>query len=153
MGSRDRISAIVLLTLSVMVCIGALGYGLGTFSTPGTGFFPFLLGILIGFLSILMLAHAKRGEEVKESAKSPWPGIEGRKKVLAIVAALGGYGFLLEKLGYSLTTFLLFVLLLKGIQPQKWYLAMGVALLASLGSYALFQVGLQVELPRGFLGM
>jgi len=66
---------------------------------------------------------------------------------------LGGYGFLLEKLGYSLTTFLLFVLLLKGIQPQKWYLAMGVALLASLGSYALFQVGLQVELPRGFLGM
>ena len=153
MGSRDRLSSIALLILSILVCIGAAGYGLGNFSNPGTGFFPFLLGVLIGFLSLLILARTKSDKQEKKDERSSRPGAGGQKKVFSILIALVAYGLLLEELGYTLATFLLFVLLLKGIQPQKWYTAIGVALLASLGSYALFQIGLHVELPRGFLGI
>ena len=153
MGSRDRVSALVLLILSVAVCLGAADYGLGDFHSPGTGFFPFLLGAFIGILSLLMLARAKseRRERVGEKTLRAKGG--GQRKVFCILLALVAYALLLERLGYTPTTFLLFVILLRGIQPQRWPVAIGAALFGSLGSYSLFQLALHVELPRGLLGM
>jgi uncharacterized membrane protein len=80
-------------------------------------------------------------------------GNERKKKVLYLVLALASYGLVLERLGYTLTTILLFIFILKGISSQKWYVALVGSLFASLGSYIIFHLALKIQLPAGFAGM
>lgn len=148
---QEVISSLILLSISILTCFGASRLQIGSFDNPGSGFFPLVLGVIIGFLSLLMLASTKFGKGVAEEEPKLWSG-PGRKKVLYLLIALIFYGLLLETLGYTLTTFFLFIFLLGGIYPQKWYVVIGGALFASIGSYAIFQLGLMVQLPRGFLG-
>jgi hypothetical protein len=147
---QEFISGLILLAISALTCVGATHLQIGSFSDPGSGFFPFVLGAVIGFLSLLIVATAKFGKEAKKERKL-WSG-PGRKKVVYLLLSLTFYGLLLETLGYTLTTFFLFIFLLGGIYPQKWYVVIVGALFASIGSYALFEIGLMVQLPRGPLG-
>jgi hypothetical protein len=148
---QEMISSVILLIISGFTCFGASRLQIGSFDNPGSGFFPLVLGMIVGFLSLLMLATTKFGKGVAEEERKLWSG-PGRKKVLYLLIALIFYGLLLETLGYTFTTFLLFISLLGGVYPQRWYVVIGGALFASIGSYVIFQVGLMVQLPRGFLG-
>jgi len=58
----------------------------------------------------------------------------------------------LERLGFVLTVFLLILLLMRSVQPQKWKIAVFYALACALGSLVLFNFLLKTPLPRGFLG-
>ncbi len=153
MSKRDRISSISLLILSIAICIGASRLHMGSFNNPGSGFFLFFLGAVVGGLSlVLFIKTFFEGGTIAETSK-PKEGGAGKLKVFLILGALAAYALFLDRLGFTLTTFLLFILLLKGVHPQKWTIALGGALAASLGSYAIFQLGLNVQLPRGFFGM
>ena len=55
----------------------------------------------------------------------------------------------LEPLGYPLSTFLLVLLMLRPASRRRLVPALGLALLAAGGSYALFAVWLKVPLPPG----
>jgi hypothetical protein len=48
-------------------------------------------------------------------------------------------------------TFLVVVFMLRVLEPRRWPLALGVAGLASGGSYVLFDLWLKVPLPPGVL--
>jgi putative tricarboxylic transport membrane protein len=148
---KEIISGFILLAISVWTCISATHLQIGSFANPGSGFFPFVLGMVTGFLSLVMLVIARFGKREAQEERKLWSG-PGRKKVLYLLIALIFYGLVLETLGYTLTTFLLFIFLLAGVYPQRWYVVIGGALFASLGSYVIFQLGLTVQLPRGFLG-
>ena len=97
---------------------------------------------------ILINALRKRAEKVKEF----WEDRTRRHKVALTLIFILIYGVLLEPLGFLLTTFLTVGLLVKFIYPQKWKTVIACALLTSLGSYLIFQVLLEAELPRGFMG-
>jgi presenilin-like A22 family membrane protease len=153
MKASDRVSSIVLLILSLLVCLGASRLHIGSFKHPGSGFVPFLLGTVIGFLSLLILIKSTFGKRDIKGEPKLWSSAEGVKKVFYVLVGLVSYGLLLERLGHLITTFLLFILLLRGINPQKWYITILGALFASVGSYAIFQLGLKVQLPKGFWGM
>ena len=148
---RDIISSAFILLLSILTCVGASRLQIGSFSAPGSGFFPFVLGVAMGGFSLVLLLKAGFEREIVRG-KELWWGPRGIK-VLLLIFSLVLYGFFVERLGYTFTTFLLFIFLLRGINPQKWYVVIGGALFASLGSYAMFQLALKVQLPRGFLGM
>ena len=82
----------------------------------------------------------------------PFPGLwQGRRwqKTILILASLTVYTFLLEPLGYLATTLLLMVYLFKGIEPQKWGVAIFGALVSSGVTYVLFKTLLQIQLPSG----
>ena len=139
-----------MLMLSIVTCYGAWKLRLGSLSQPDAGAFPFLLGIVIGSLSLLILIKTKFEKQASEAAHRIWSGSGGKKKVFFILLALIVYGLLLERAGYPLTTFLLFILLLRG---HKWHIMIGSAVVASVGSYILFRIALHVDLPQGFLGI
>ncbi len=52
---------------------------------------------------------------------------------------------------FSLSTMILLVFLFKAIEPQKWSVALGGALITSLLSFVIFARWLDVQLPRGIL--
>lgn len=153
MRSLDRVSGTILLILSILICLGSIRYGFGSLNNPGPGFFPFVLGMVVGLLSLLIVVKPKYEKHQANGSQKLWPGAGGLTRIFCILLALVSYGILLEKLGYTLTTFIMFILLIRGIIPQKWYIVIGGALLASIGSYVLFKLALQIELPRGLIGI
>jgi hypothetical protein len=150
MRTDDRVSCIVLLILSILICLGSMKYHIGSLNKPDAGTFPFVLGIVTASLSILILVKTKFEKGVAEEKQKLWSGAQGKTKVLYILLALVAYGLLLERLGYTLTIFILFLFLLKG---HKWKFVIGWSLIASVGSYVLFHIALHVELAQGFLGI
>ncbi len=73
-------------------------------------------------------------------------------KVSPVLILLVLYAVLLDTLGFLIVTFLLIFLLLEVIYRRKWWVGLITALAGSLGSYLIFQVWLQSQLPKGLLG-
>jgi hypothetical protein len=51
-----------------------------------------------------------------------------------------------------LTTFLLLSFLLGWIEQASWTRSLGVAAVAALGSFAVFELWLKIRLPKGIVG-
>jgi putative tricarboxylic transport membrane protein len=66
-----------------------------------------------------------------------------------MLGTLLGYVWLLEPVGYVLTTLGLFVILLRWVGQRSWTVTWVVAILAAGGSYLLFARWLLVSLPTG----
>jgi Tripartite tricarboxylate transporter TctB family len=78
-----------------------------------------------------------------------WKRFWWDRKVGALLVVLGGYVFLLDSLGYLLSTFLLVLFMLRWIDTQRWAIALGMAAITSAGSYVVFAIWLSIPLPRG----
>ncbi len=153
MKADDRVSGAFLVVVAVAVCLQAIHYKIGSFQAPAGGFFPLLLGLLVGTLSIaLFFQGVLSRHEVQAPSETLWV-VLSRKRVWYIVLALVAYGLLLETLGFLLATFAVFTFILRAVEPQKWWVCTVGGLAASVGCYALFYLALGVPLPRGILGL
>jgi Na+-transporting NADH:ubiquinone oxidoreductase subunit NqrB len=134
--------------LSAVICFESFKLGLGTFSNPASGLFPFLTGAILGSLSVIWLV-------INLLPGAHWEGIKISISWRRVVPMLGGlflYSILFEFLGFFLATFLLIISLLKGIERRSWVSSGLVALGISIFSYVVFRIWLRVQLPEGFFG-
>ena len=143
--SRDRASAFVWLGLAILVAVQSYALKLGTLHQPGPGFFPFWGAIVLGLLSMVLLVGA-RSRRVSDSA----PGARSWMPLI-VAGGLLAYVLLLEPLGFVMVTFL-FLLFLFRLVRRGWLVSGLVALTGTAACYALFQLWLKSQLPRGPLG-
>jgi len=131
--------------------MGALHQGLMFKGAPGPGFLPLLtgLGLIVLSLFVLIPALAHRGQQSSEPL-FPEPG--SLRKLISASVALFGYGFALDYLGYTLTTFVFMFFVSRLIEPKRWPATALLALATAVLSYLLFVVLLDVQLPAGPLG-
>jgi len=121
----------------------------GSFANPGPGFLPLSVGIIMFLLSLILFVQSFLRREGGEKAVL----VKGATaRVLLILASLIVYGLLLESLGFILTTFLLMGFLLLAIGSQRIVLALLISLFSAIGCYAVFQLWLEVQLPKGIFG-
>jgi len=149
--SKEEGSSLVWLGLAILICIGSLRLSLGSFQNPGPGFFPFIAGLVVGVLSVMVYFQARRAASSAKETKQPlWTNPGGVKKVVLTTIALLVYAIGMDYLGFLISTFIFFVFLLRTIEPQRWGLVILESLLASGISYVIFEIWLQAQLPRGF---
>ncbi len=137
------------MTISAAVVFLSSKLPFGGFASPGAGFLPFLVGILMFLLSLILFVQSllKGDKEVKVLwAKG------GTGRVLLILLSLVFYGLFLDMLGFILMTFLLMSFLLLAVGRQRKLFVIPLALSSALGCYAVFQVWLNVLLPKGIFG-
>jgi putative tricarboxylic transport membrane protein len=150
MTNRDTISGLFLTLLSAGACIMAYRLGLGTGSKPGPGLAPFGITALLGLMSIYLLLkgvlQATREQKNTEAAAKL-----ALKKPVIILVILAGYGVFFNILGFSLSNFLLMMLLVWVVGRQKLRLALIVSLLTAASAYLLFVVAFGLPLPQGSL--
>lgn len=128
---------------------------------PGDAFFPRLvLGILIICLSVLIirdllkiLRSSRRVDRPISVEKHYFEGNIAR--LITVIVATIGYGFMLPRVGFELCTFLLLVGLLL-IETSASLLAetpkiLSIALVFTTIAYAIFVLGLGISLPLLFL--
>jgi putative tricarboxylic transport membrane protein len=144
MSKRDIGVAALTLIFGVAAAHESAKLPFGTVRNPGPGFFPWWTSVVLDVLALILLAQAltRRSTAVGKGS--------GRiAKVAALLIVLGTYIFLLDPLGYLLSTFLLVLFMLRAIDTQRWAVALGVAAVTSVGSYVIFAIWLSIPLPRG----
>jgi putative tricarboxylic transport membrane protein len=119
---------------------------LGTPLEPMPGFVPLLVGIFLLCVSIVHLVYALRGKDrAMDRMGEMW------KRPAYVIAGLLAYSFVLDTAGYLIATTALSCLIIRIFEPDSWWKPLAIAVGASLASYLLFDLVLEVNLPHGFL--
>ena len=144
----DRILNLFWLFFGLFLMVEGRRLHLGELRRPGSGLFPFLIGIFLVSVSLVLLFQTvyhkhERREETKRT---------GYRNLLLCLFSLYTYVLLLEPLGFLLTTFFFIIFLLKMIEQKGWILVVATALATAVVSYIFFEMGLRAALPKGMLG-
>jgi putative tricarboxylic transport membrane protein len=145
----DKFTAVFWLGFSIFICIESYRLDIGSYHAPGPGFFPFLLGIIMGILSTILLTLSFGEKDVEEHVFNQVK----LRNIVVVLAALFIYAFFFTTIGFIVSTFV-FVLILIGIVERKnWYIVILVSVTSSLLSYLIFKIWLQSNLPKGMFGL
>ncbi|HZP68975.1 MAG TPA: tripartite tricarboxylate transporter TctB family protein [Pseudolabrys sp.] len=157
MLSRDGVSGLVCLAISVILMTQTFGLPPATIVPIGPAFYPRVVLSLVIVLSVILIALDVRAMRIARAAAAPAVTTTGSapnyRLVLATFIEFGLYVLLLPLLGFRIATFL-FVLSLQVTlewprSGRHWALAILVAAATSLVCYLVFQDYLSVLLPRG----
>ena len=149
----NRISLVRLILFSLIIfsgvySIGAIQLKIGTPTMPGPGFMPLLLGISLSGASIISLVMSYSGKSggEKKDCKEKVLSVSILKKPLLMCTVVILYALVLNHLGYVISVFLLMMVLFKGIDPQKWLIALFAAALTTIVSYFIFIYWLGIQI-------
>lgn len=145
--NADRYVALCCTILGLAISASSYQIGLGNIKAPDAGLFPFLIGLAIILLGLILFREGGKPHEKAHIIGARWANL------LFITGILVFYALALDWLGFVLTTFIFMILILKVIEPQRWSVAVFTAVLSTGFSYLLFSLWLKVEFPRGFLGL
>jgi hypothetical protein len=142
-GGRDRGAAAILLVFGLIAFEEARKLRFGSIAKPGPGFFPVVLGAAFALVCLVLLLTALRTRdgEVPPAARLGW------LKIVAAMAALFVYAFVLERVGFVAATFALLLFFFKALERQRWLAALAGSLVTAFVTYLVFKVWLNVQLP------
>jgi len=161
MDRAERIASVTLVAFGVFVAYYSDKYlKLGILISPGAGFFPYWIGVVLAVLGAVWLLNTFLARKAPGPAEAEC-GSEGadmggeplRKRVLfrflpgVLLVVL--YGWLFEKAGYFLSTVLFMVGWQKVVERESWLKTLLIAVLCAGGMYALFSYLLKGVLPTG----
>jgi putative tricarboxylic transport membrane protein len=145
----ERICGFVVFLLGLGILWQGRGLFIGSLHTPGPGFFPTLLAATLMGLSLFLIISKREKKEEMEKHAVP---LRNRIHVLTVFVALLGYFFLLERLGFIITSFLLMTFLFLSFTSQKRHTGTLLGFVSTVLAYLLFGVILKGNLPKGLLG-
>ncbi len=116
---------------------------------PGSGFMPFLAGILMCIFSAVTFGQAYFNQDRK--SEKLWENIQ-LQKLIFVALGLFIYTFFLDVVGFLICTFLLILFFIRFVGSENWLKSIVGAILTSILCYLLFDKWLQANLPRGILG-
>jgi putative tricarboxylic transport membrane protein len=149
MKRNDLISSGVFFGVGLLIILYSPQFDLGSLSSPGPGFMPFLSGVIVcGFASVTFLGTFR---DKSASVEKVWGKVNFRKLIFVLLL-LCAYAGLLKPLGFIICSFFLILILMHYIGLQPWFKSILGAGLSSIMSYLLFETWLKSELPRGILG-
>ena len=149
MKKRNLIVSIILLALTIATLIETRKLPIGSLSSPQVGFFPLVLAIILGILSLVFLGKTIKSKD--EGKAPPWVTGGGLRPLILTTGVLFLYGFFFEPLGYLISTLLLIGFLVGAFGTKKWWVVITVALISTVASYLLFDTLLKASLPKGLL--
>ncbi|PKN62667.1 MAG: hypothetical protein CVU57_23200 [Deltaproteobacteria bacterium HGW-Deltaproteobacteria-15] len=152
MQKIDLVSGIFWLAFAALVSVLSYLQQVGTLREPGPGFLFFYCGLLLGFMSLIMIVSSLRMRSAWKPLSLPFKGLN-LKKLIPVVLSLFLYVALMETLGFVVGTFLILIFLLRIIEKKPWRLSLTTSVLVTACSYLLFQYWLAAQLPRGLLGL
>jgi len=152
MNRRDLLAGLFWLGISVFVVIQSVKSDLGSLHTPGPGFLPFWSAVILGALSIILIATASLTKKCEGKLADLWRGLDW-VRVIWVLLSLFLYPILLPFAGYLVTTFVLIAFLLFiGVRSKLW-IDVASALAITVISYVIFCTLLDVKLPKGIFGL
>ena len=152
MGRAYLITGLMLFALSVVLGSVALQLRYFTSIGPGPGFFPLWLCILLGLLSIGIIAQATFGRP-EPMAHDFFATRVGYAQIAAIVVVLLATAAVIQVVGFNLTLCGFYLVLFWVLGRRSPIETVVLALLGSFGVGYVFSRMLRQPLPAGLLGI
>ncbi len=144
MIKKTYIEGSIWLLVSIFLGIQSVKLDLGSFSSPGPGFMPFLMAFSLFSLSLILFKPSDLFQDIKTPQK-----FDLKIGAIYITTSIVGYVFIFKKAGFLFSTFLLMIFLFKFTGTKTWKWALGGALIVTLLSYLFFGEILKLNLPSG----
>lgn len=140
----DRFLGAGAILLAIPVAIASWGFGVGSPKSPGAGFWPLVIAVVMAGLGLTLILRPtpNAGGEAGESRWGKFGISLGT--LLFYVAAL-------EPLGYLLATAVMLLAQFRWVESRSWRTSIAIALAAAVVSLILFRVLLKVSLPTGVI--
>jgi len=147
-GTKEGIIWIV---VGGLICFLSGRIGLGSFHEPGPGFVAFASGLSLVVIGLIMIPPRKSSRSVSVTDhRADRPFLKLPKiSLVYTVLVLVGYGLMLDRWGYLLTTFLLMFALFYDRAANRLLPSVLASLLTVVSTYLIFETWLRVQLPRG----
>ena len=147
---RERWGSLVWLIFGMLITVGSIRLNLGGFHNPGPGFLPFITGVILTGLSLVVFIQSGRAGE--QARRKPFLVNRQRawKATLTLIALLV-YAVAMNYLGFLVSTTLFLAFLLWAVEPQRWYVVLFGSLLASGGLLYHFRDSAEVSPAQGDL--
>ncbi|MDE2396473.1 MAG: tripartite tricarboxylate transporter TctB family protein [Burkholderiales bacterium] len=140
---RDLIAGLLFIALGAFVALYASGhYTVGDPARMGPGFFPVVLGWALAALGAVVTLLALRRTTLVAA-----PPHIALRPLLAVPAAIGAFGLIVEPLGLVPATLALTAIVVFAERPLRWRRTLLLAACLAVISWLIFLVGLQMTLP------
>lgn len=141
----DRAALVIAAFLAILAII--IGYSTatthgGSATRIGPAAFPYAISGVLFILAVWTVFEAFRGEFPERESQAPGP-------VLWIVGGLAVQMLLLNVLGFSIATGILFAATARAFGKTKIWVTIPVGIVLSFVVWILFAKGLQLSLPAG----
>ncbi len=143
----DKLLSSFFLLIGVFYVLSSRSLTLGTFSAPGEGFIPIIIGMLMIIFSSILLF--RRETSVERSSA----GRDVTARVIKIAGTILAYVFLIALIGFKLSTFLVLLVSVRIFGGDNWKGNIIFSLITTVFSVILFQVWLQLPLPEPILDL
>lgn len=140
----DRILGVGAVILAIPVVAASWGYGVGSPKSPGAGFWPLLIALVMVGLGLSLILHpTPDGMAASGESRCEKFGIS--------LGTLAFYVVALEPLGYLLTTAAMLFAQLRWVESRSRRSSAGIAIVTAVASLILFRILLMVPLPTGVI--
>ncbi|MEJ3747862.1 tripartite tricarboxylate transporter TctB family protein [Actinomycetes bacterium KLBMP 9797] len=119
----------------------ARSLGFGSLADPGPGLWPSIVAALLVVAGAVIAVRARVARDTEAFTR-------GTTAVVIGAASLAVYTYLFELVGFEIPTVLLLALWLRFLGGESWRVTAVISVLATVGAYALFIIGLGVPLPH-----
>lgn len=140
---KERIVAAGIVAFALAYAAGAVALKVGRLSEPGAGLFPAAIACALLAAAGLHAWRTFRGGA--EDRGHPWTQLAPA----GIAATLVAYPFLLQRLRFLLSTFLILVVLYRLLGVRRTATSLAAAAVTTLVSFVVFAGLLGVVLPSG----
>ncbi len=148
MRSRDRLSGLFFVVLSLAMCLACFKLQRGVLELPSYMTFPLLLSLSLLITSIVLFV--KSGPLSSLRPPKLFAEREGAKALYLLITFFFSL-VLLEPLGFVISIFLLIALLLRGLSGKTAIKSALYGMAVSVSTYLFFTRLLAVRLPQGIL--
>ncbi len=153
-NKKEEISSIFWLLFSVFICFFSYKLSIGSLRKPSSGFLPFYMGIILGFLSIGNFTKAIVQRKIAIEKIRTLDTDINWKNIIITVVVLFSFPLLLNILGFLASTFVFISFFLRFINPpQRWLVVLGMGGAVAIIFYFIFQYWLKIQFPSGIFGI
>jgi putative tricarboxylic transport membrane protein len=156
MGRTERIAASVVVATGLGVAWHSYSHlKLGAMISPGAGFLPFWVGVILVVLGTIWLVDSllsRQGAPAGPAEPAPAETPNGNPvlaRLIPGVLLVIAYGWIFERAGYFLATVLFMVGWQKGIEREGWVKTLVISLVCAGAMHLLFSFLLKGVLPTG----
>jgi putative tricarboxylic transport membrane protein len=153
MIKADRVFAVICLGISLWLILESSNYNYTVRYTPGPGFFPFWLGIVLSLFSTALVVETflKKGGN-NRSEPGRLPERQALYRVGGITLLTAGFALVMTSLGFVLTVICFVAAILYFLERVALVRSLLTGLIMSSCIYLIFEYWMQIGLPAGRWG-
>jgi putative tricarboxylic transport membrane protein len=153
MKKGDITFSVICLGLSLWLILESQKFSYFSKFGIGPGFFPFWLGIILCAFSLFkftLTVVKKKDQEGNEPCLPGWRSLGRLGLIMLIMAA---FALSMKSLGFMLTVFLFVSIILFVLEGDSALKSIFYGAMFSAAVFLIFQYFLEVDLPKGLLGI